>query len=144
MIETPSSQTGRGMVFRGIVIEESLADKAVLSNLRIVETETAAVTPKHGTPWLHQWTLHTVELDDAIAETVAFRISKSLDPEHGGSWFADFFNEKTHYVIFLNRVFRIDRHSKPQYDETVQYGRSLGIPPHQLAFSKEYIGPASV
>jgi len=56
-----------------------------------------------------------------------------LDSKH--NWYADFKNETTHYIIFRNRVFKIDRTKKEQYDEATRYGISLGIPDYQVDFS---------
>ena len=52
------------MKFKGIIIKESLADKSVLSKVEIEKTKVEKVTPKHKTPWLSQWTLHTVSIEE--------------------------------------------------------------------------------
>ena len=121
------------MTFRGVIIEESLEDKKVLGKIRILATKIEQVTEKHKTPWIKQWTLHTVEITENEADNVAEEISKSLDSKH--NWYADFKNETTHYIIFRNRVFKIDRTKKEQYDEATRYGISLGIPDYQVDFS---------
>ena len=125
--------------YRGILIEESLEDRGVLNRLKIIETKISQVTPRHKTPWLKQWTLDTVEIDEALIESVSKTISLAIDREHRGSWFADFLNDKNHYVIFYNKVFLIDRRNKSNYDEAVKYGLSIGIPAHQLDFSDDLI-----
>ncbi len=50
------------MDFKGVIIEESLENKQVLKKTKITETEVEAVTEKHKTPWIKQWTLHTAEI----------------------------------------------------------------------------------
>ena len=120
------------MNYRGAIIEESLVNKEVLNDLKILNTRIEKVTSKHETPWLSQWTLHTVEILENEAPKIAEQISQSLDPNHGGSWYADFKNDSHHYIIFRNKVFYIDRKSKEQYDEAQRYGISLGIPESQL------------
>jgi hypothetical protein len=119
--------------FIGVIIEESLENKDVLGKVKIIETNIEQVTEKHKTPWIKQWTLHTVEISGNQADIVAEELSKSLDSEH--NWYADFKNDKTHYIIFHGRVFKIDRASKEQYDEAAKYGISLGIPDYQVDFS---------
>jgi len=121
------------MNFQGVIIEESLEDKKVLGKIRILATKIEQVTEKHKTLWIKQWTLHTVEITENEADNVAEEISKSLDSKH--NWYADFKNETTHYIIFRNRVFKIDRTKKEQYDEATRYGISLGIPDYQVDFS---------
>ncbi len=46
------------------------------------------------------------------------------------------FNNKFHYIIFRNKIFKIDL-SNPKYREAMEYGISLGIPWYQLDFSPE-------
>lgn len=117
--------------YTGVIIEESLFDKGVLSKVKIVKTEIEKVTKKHKTPWIKQWTLHTIEIKESDADAVAKKLSKSFDAEH--SWYADFKNEKFHYVIFPGKVFKVTK--KEQYKEVTKYGVSLGIPEYQLDFS---------
>jgi hypothetical protein len=123
------------MNYKGVIIEESLADNDVLDNVKILETKVEAVTEQHKTPWLKQWTLHTVEIPEIEAEDIAGEISHALDPEH--NWYADFKNEEYHYIIFRDKVFKVDRTRKDQYDEVTKYGVSLGIPDYQLDFSPD-------
>lgn len=123
--------------YNGVIIEESLADTAVLEKLRILSTKVEPVTKGHKTPWLSQWTLHTVEVPDERAGEIAMDISLALDPEHGGSWYADFKNEQDHFLIFRRRIFVIERACPAQYEEAKQYGHSLGIPEYQLDFDPQ-------
>lgn len=120
------------MDYKGVIIEESLENKDVLENVEILDTEIEKVTEEHETPWLSQWTLHTVKIPENQAERIAKTISISLDPDHGGSWYADFKNDTHHYIVFRNKIFYIDRKSKEQYDKAKRYGLSLGIPENQL------------
>ncbi len=118
--------------FNGVIIEESLEDKDVLKKINILKTKIEQVTEKHKTPWIKQWTLHTVEVSENRAGDVAEEISKSLDSKH--NWYADFKNNSYHYIIFHGKVFFIDRKSREQYDKAKKYGISLGIPEYQVDF----------
>jgi hypothetical protein len=119
-------------VFTGVIIEESLEQKDIFEKVRIVKTEVEEVTEKHQTPWLKQWTLHAVEIPADRAEDLAVTLSKALDSQH--AWYADYKNDQLHYIIFREKVFKIDRTNKTQYDEAKQYGLSLGIPEYQVDF----------
>jgi hypothetical protein len=119
--------------YKGVIIEESLSDKKVLEKVKILSTKIDPVTKKHKTPWIKQWTMHTVEVPGSKAQEVATEISLALDSEH--KWYADFENDNTHFIVFQNKVFKIDRTSKEQYDKAIRYGISLGIPDYQLDFS---------
>ncbi|MCK5413566.1 MAG: hypothetical protein KAI57_04300 [Candidatus Pacebacteria bacterium] len=94
--------------FKGIIIEESLANIDILKGVNITENQ---------------------------AEEFANQLSKSLDQEH--VWYADFKNEIFHYIIFRDKVFKVDRTKKSQYDEVAKYGISLGIPAQQLDYSSQ-------
>ncbi len=121
--------------FIGVIIEESLDNKEILKKVKIIKTEVEQVTEKHKTPWIKQWTLHTVEISENQTDKVAKELSKSLDFEH--NWYADFKNDRFHYIIFRNKVFKVDRSKKEQYDKVTRYGISLGIPNYQLDFSPD-------
>ena len=121
-----------GKEFIGVIIEESLEDKSILKEIKIEKTKINKVIEKHKTPWLMQWTLHTVKIPEKQAERIAQELSKALESAH--NWYADFKNEELHFIVFRNKVFRIERASKEQYDEAKKYGLSLGIPEYQVDF----------
>jgi len=105
--------------------------------VKILSTKVEVVTEKHKTPWIKQWTLHTIEIPEAQAELIADKISTALDKEHKHSWYVDFKNDQFHYIIFSNKFFKVERGNKEQYAQATQYGISLGIPDYQLTFSPE-------
>lgn len=124
------------MNFKGVIIEESLKDKSVLKKVKILSTKIEPVTKEHQTPWLKQWTLDAVEIPENKAEEIAEEIRKSLETEHT-AWYADFKNDFTHFIIFPEKIFKIDRSSEKEYKEARDYGISLGIPEYQVDFSPE-------
>ena len=119
--------------FIGVIIEESLEKKDVLKKVKILKTKVEQVTEKHKTPWIKQWTLHTVEIPENKADKIAKGLSASLDSKH--PWYADFKNKAFHYIIFHNKVFKVDRSKPEQYQKVTEYGLTLGIPDYQLDFS---------
>ena len=119
--------------YKGVVIEESLENASILKKLKIIDTKVESATEKHKTPWIKQWTLHTVEIPENQAYNIAKELGEVLDSEH--DWYADFKNNHFHYIIFRNKVFKVDRSKKEQYDNVIKYGVSLGIPDYQLDFS---------
>lgn len=118
--------------YSGVIIEESLADKGVLEKVRITNTIVKDVTDRYKTPWLKHWTLHTVEIPEDQAAALAKEISRSLDKEH--PWYADYKNTDYHYIIFLNKIFKIARNNQKQYNQAKEYGLALGIPEYQVDF----------
>ena len=125
------------MNFKGVIIEESLEDKSVLKELTILHTDIKKVTEKYKTPWLKQWTLHTVEIDEDKADMIAEMLSKGLESEH--NWYADYKNDKTHYIVYKDKIFKVDRTSAEEYQKAKEYGISLGIPEYQVDFSPEVV-----
>ena len=123
------------MNYKGVIIEESLESKDILKEVKILETKVEEVVEEHKTPWIKQWTLHTVEIPENQVASVAEKISKALDSKH--DWYADFKSDTHHYIIFRDKVFYIDQKSKEQYDEAKRYGISLGIPEYQVDFAPD-------
>lgn len=99
--------------YQGVVIEESLRDKSVLKKFTITSTKVEPVTDEHKTPWLKQWTLHTVEVPETEIISINQAVSKALEPNY---WYADFKNNAYHFVIFPGKVFRLDRSKPEQYE----------------------------
>lgn len=126
------------MNYKGVIIEESLGDKSVLTDVTITDTKVEQVTENHKTPWISKWTLHTVEIPEDKADDFANKMSKSFDTEHP-DWYADFNNENYHYIIFANKTFKADLKNPILYKDAKAYGISLGIPEYQLNFTPQKI-----
>jgi len=125
--------------FLGVIIGESLENREVLEKVKIVKTIVEKVTEKHKTPWLDKWTIYKVEVGADKVAKVAEELSRCLESKH--NWYADFKNDKFHFIIFKGKVFRVDITSKEQYTQAKNYGISVGIPEYQMDFrpgSKEW------
>lgn len=120
------------MDYKGIIIEESLSHSDILEKLEIVHTEISPVTQKDETPWLEKWTMHTVCIKENEIDEYAEKLSDLIDTEHCGNWYCDFRNDEFHYVVFSNKVFKIDRTNKKDYIEMREYAISIGLPEYQL------------
>ncbi len=119
-------------VYTGVIIEESLSDKSILSELHIISTEVESVTEAHATPWLEQWTLDTIEIPESEIDRVAERVSQSFDNEHISNWYADFKNDQFHYMIFPRKIFKLVLGKKSDYELMRDYGLSIGVPDYQI------------
>ena len=119
----------------GIIIEESLETKDILLKVNIIKTDIEPVTSEHQTPWIKQWTIHTIKIPLSKADVIAKELSTSIDPKH--HWYADFKNDESHYIVFRNKIFKVDRSKPEQYNTVTKYGISLGIPDYQLDFSPQ-------
>lgn len=122
------------MHYLGDIIEESLRDKSVLKDVKVISTGIEKVTVQHKTPWLTQWTLHTIEVMEEEAPTLAERLSHALEPNY---WYIDYKNNTSHYIIFPRKVFKVNRLQPKEYLPAVRHGVGLNIPSCQLDFSPE-------
>ncbi len=126
------------MDYTGVIIEESLKDASILKKVKVLDTRIEPVTEADKTPWLKIWTLHTVEIPEDQAESYAEEVRQALKIDHT-AWYADFKNDTTHYIIFPQKIFKIDRTRAEEYQEASDYGISLGIPYYQVDFSQSII-----
>lgn len=119
-------------MYIGVIIQESLTDQEILDKLHVIRTVVEEVTPRHNTPWVKSWILHTVEIEEEEADKWAEWLSLHIDNSHDHPWYVDYRNDKYHYVIFPNKIFKIDRSNSQQNKEAQEYGKSVGIPDYQL------------
>ncbi len=125
------------MNFKGVIIEESLKDKSILKALEILKTRVEEVTPKHLTPWLKRWTLHTVSIPAQNADEIAKKISKSFDYSHKSAWYADFNNGEQFYVIYKDKIFKWKKGESIGPQKARDWGITLGIPQYQVDFPSQ-------
>lgn len=105
-------------MYKGTIVENSLADKSILQELQIVGTRRAG-----------DWVLHDVLVD---ASKVA-DISGYLD---SGPWYVHLWQPGKDgvKVIFRNAIFEISRSDRSTWTDAIAHGRSIGIPERQLDF----------
>ncbi len=120
------------MIYIGTIIQESLTDQEILDKLHVTRTIVEEVTPEHQTPWVKAWILHTVEIEEEGADKWAEWLSSHIDNSHDHPWYVDYKNDKFHYVIYPGKIFKIDRTNAEENHKAQEYGKSKGIPPHQL------------
>lgn len=121
------------MNYKGTIIAESLGNQSIFRYIKILSTRIEPVTEKHKTPWLAQWTLHWVEVPEEKADEYAKRISKTFNRNHP-NWYVDFKNDNYHFIVFANKVFKVNQLNQIGYKDAKAYGISIGIPNYQLNF----------
>ena len=124
------------MSYKGVIIEESLENPSILKDLKVLETKVEPITSNHKTPWLQGWTLHAVEIQEDKAQEIAEKISSSFDRDHP-HWYADYKNEKYHFIIYSGKVFKVDLANPALYKDAKAYGISIGIPEYQVDFAPD-------
>lgn len=115
MLELPS--LGKQM-YRGTIVENSLRDKKVLDELKIIK--------KYQD---EDWTLHDVIVSGE-------KIGKIGENLADGPWYMDFWKEEGDEgtVVFKDKSFQIKSSDKSTWTEAIEYGKSKGIPEEQLDF----------
>lgn len=127
------------MNYAGTIIEESLSKKNVLASLKILSQKVERTSLDHKTPWIPKWTIDQVEISENVAEDLAQQLSRSIDPKHPQAWYIDFRNDFYHFLIFAGKVFKLDRSSKEEYNEAIDFGINFGIPKHQMEPIRKYL-----
>ncbi len=79
--------------------------------------------------------MHTIEISEEKADDVAKKLSADLESQH--NWYADYKNDQYHYIIYKNKIFKVDLKNPILYKDAKQYGISLGIPEYQVDFAPE-------
>ena len=125
-------------MIRGTLILESLREGATLSGFRLVVHEVGRGRPNLspqqiavGIPKV--WSAMEFELEEARAAELADALSKVLDSI---GWYANFSSPTETYIVYPGRVFRYPRHEPQGRAEAQAFGRTLGIPEHQLDWSE--------
>lgn len=121
------------MDYKGCIIEESLSDISIIGELEIVDTHISKTTAEDETPWLDRWTLQTVIIPENKVEEYCNRLSNLIDKTHISSWYCDFKNDKYHYVVFSNKIFKLDITKEQDYIDMRNYGIEIGVPEYQLS-----------
>lgn len=116
----------------GCLIAESLRPGAELetSGVRIVRITRKDVSDSVTAQQPPVWTLIDFEADAGAADVVAAVLAESLDAE--GGWYADFTTGEEHVVVYANKVFRYAYGDASGRAEAVAYGKTVGVPDHQL------------
>lgn len=120
------------MDYKGVIIEESLIDTEIIKELNVLQKEVEEINKEDNTPWLTKWTMDTVVIEETKIDEYTNRLSELIDTKHCNDWYCDFRNDKYHYVVFPNKVFKLDRNKKQDYIDMQEYAIKLGLPKHQL------------
>lgn len=118
----------------GCLIAESLRVGSVLAleGLRIRRLVRQDVSDSVTPAQPPTWTLIDFEADEADVDTdaLATALAESLLAE--GGWYADFTVGDQRVVAYAGKVFRYPRGDAAGRAEAVAYGRTVGVPDHQL------------
>jgi hypothetical protein len=124
-------------MIKGTILLESLRPDAKLTGFRFVVTEVSrgrpSLSPQQvaaGIPSI--WSAIEFQLEDDRAGELALALSEALSP----GWYANFSSNTEVVVVYRSRVFRYPRGDTQRRTEAQAYGRSIGVPDHQLDWSE--------
>lgn len=104
--------------YKGIIIEESLENRNILDEAKIIESKVSEDGEGH---------MYTVLVSPEYPE----RLAQNLKD---GTWYAHFWNGRNVIAVFKGKTVRFNFDDKSTWKEALEYGRSLGIPEEQLDF----------
>lgn len=113
------------MVWKGIILEESLDDRKILDLARIVGTEVRTLRGDNRLV-----TFHMVELSDDNKNTFLIEAMKVMKRD---AFYAHICQKDEIYIIYRNALFNF-REGEIEAEKAREYGRSLGILPIQMFF----------
>ena len=116
----------------GCVIGESLRVGATFApeGVTISKVTRADVSAGATAAQPKLWTVIDFTSEHTDPDALAQALAASLLAE--GGWYADFRTDDEHVVVYADRIFRYDRTDAAGRAEAVEYGRSVGVPDHQL------------
>jgi hypothetical protein len=118
-------------VLKGTLLAESLRTDAGLDvdGLRLTRLSRRDVSASASADQPSIWTFLDFEADDDVAGPLARSLAGALA---NGGWYADFTVGEDHVVVFAGKVFRYARGDRTGRAAAVEYGRTVGVPDHQL------------
>lgn len=111
-------------VWRGVVIEESLSDKSLLDEVKIVATKISRLEKENRV-----LTFHSIKVDDAFKDEYVEEVKKYIKDR----FYAHLCKDHNMIVIFHNKVFTFTKND-PQLKEAREYGKSIEIIAEQMPF----------
>jgi len=118
-------------MLRGRIVAESLRAGCDLQvrDLRLARVDRQDVTEGAASYQPKVWTLLEVEGPDDVAGELASALTGALAE---GGWYAGFRVGADHVVVFPGLAFRYAVGDQAGRAEAVEYGKSAGVPAHQL------------
>jgi hypothetical protein len=117
---------------KGTLLAESLRIGASIeiAGLRVTRLSRIDMSGSTTSGQPDVWTLLEFEAENDAADPLADVLARSLFAE--GGWYADFTVGDQHVVVFADRIFRYRQGDQDGRAEAERYGKSVGVPQHQL------------
>ena len=117
-------------MFTGLIIKESLSSDTILTDpgLKIVKTEQWDINERVAAFQPANWSAIFIEGSEEKIDDIASKLAQVILPK----WYANISDATTEYVIFHGKIFHHRKGDEADAAEAIRYGRSIGIPEHQL------------
>ena len=102
------------MVWKGVILKESLEEKSLLELIRIVEIKKDR---------------YNIEVEDKNKEEFVQKVIKSIKPK----FYIHLVKDKVMYVIFRHHMFKFSR-GYPELETAREFGKELGILEREMPF----------
>lgn len=121
------------MVWRGVIIEESLEDKSLLKLVKIVKTKKSRL---EGEEEKGVWHFHAVDVEDKDLEKFLEKAKGAVRPK----WWIHVVNGNEMWIILRGKIFRHKRGDTASLKEIWDYAASWGIMqlPDETLFDRPY------
>lgn len=102
------------MKYSGCIIEESIKDKSILNEFEIVKTNA-----DDGISYI-------VEIEDDRINEIVLKLQAAMVEDK--QWYTDLKCYDYHYIIYNDKIFKVNRDFPEQYEKAKAYGIERGIP----------------
>jgi hypothetical protein len=123
-MKNSSALLRNNMVWKGVILEESLEDKSLLDFVKICRTEREHLEGENRFMTFHKFELADNNKDKFL-EKALISIKKGF--------YLHLCNKGIMYVIFRGHMFKFSK-GYPELDCARKYGKSIGIPEEQMPF----------
>lgn len=100
-------------IYSGCIIKESIKDISILDEFNIIETKD------------EDGIMYIVEINDNKIDDIIPKLKETMVDEP--IWYIDLKNYDYHYIIYNDKIFKVDRNYPQQYEEAKKYGLKRGI-----------------
>ncbi len=124
------------MVWKGVIIEESMENKELLNLVKIINTKRTTLEKESEKGTLQ---FHRIELEDEKKDEFVNKAKASLRE----GWYIHICKDRSMVVIFRNKMFEFTEKQQDTLDQARNYGLSIGIIKEQMPFERLLIDPYS-
>src|SRR4030042_3998710 len=112
------------MVWKGIILKESLEDKSLLKMAKIESTDIEKLENENRI-----MTFHKIEVNDNNKDKFIEKAIKTIKQ----GFYIHLVTDKVMYVIFKGHMFKFSK-GYPELETAREYGKSIGILEEQMPF----------